>query len=206
MIDAFKLRMPTQDAITRGLAKYAMTKKVTLWLCFISQIFLDVQHVMRHGTLSAFGDLRMSGLRIQKTVDDYLQLSQTHPQPKFWPREGDKEIRNIKSTVQSCIVEDLFQDVRVLSKPSRVGSPPEKHSLLSQHAILCGLIQCSVPSQRSNAVYWPATRHSVVRRPATGLPAQPRLDLSLAQRPEIARYGCFHQDPRRVSPLRRFAA
>ncbi|PKY00142.1 hypothetical protein P168DRAFT_337449 [Aspergillus campestris IBT 28561] len=140
MLDAFKIQVPTEDAITRGLAEFAKTKKVTMWLCFVSQIFLDVHHTMRHSTLGAFGDLRMSGIRIQKTIDDYLQLSKTHPQPKFWPKEGDEEIRSIRSTIQSWIIQDLFLDLRVQSKLTRVGPPPEKHALFSQHAILCGLI------------------------------------------------------------------
>lgn len=140
MVDTFKIQMPTEDAITRGLTEFAKTKRVTLWLCFVSQIFLDVHHIMRHSTLGAFGDLRMSGLRIQKTIDDYLQLSTTHPQPKFWPKEGDKEIQNIGSTVKSWIIQDLFLDIRVRSKLGGVGSPPEKHALFSQHAILCGLL------------------------------------------------------------------
>ncbi|KMU75276.1 hypothetical protein CISG_04695 [Coccidioides immitis RMSCC 3703] len=140
MVDTFKIQMPTEDAITRGLTEFAKTKRVTLCICFLSQIFLDVHHIMRHSTLGAFGELRMSGLRIQKTIDDYLQLSRTHPQPKFWPKEGDEEIQNIRSTVKSWIIEDLFLDVRVRSRLDRIGSPPEKHALFSQHATLCGLI------------------------------------------------------------------
>ncbi|KAJ5201837.1 uncharacterized protein N7498_006500 [Penicillium cinerascens] len=140
MFDTFKIQMPTEDAITRGLSEFAKTKRVTLWLCFVSQIFLDVHHIMRHSTLGAFGDLRMSGLRIQKTIDDYLQLSRTHPQPKFWPKEGDEEIQYIASTVKSWIIRDLFLDIRVRSKLDGIGSQPEKHALFSQHAILCGLI------------------------------------------------------------------
>ncbi|PYI02612.1 hypothetical protein BO78DRAFT_463849 [Aspergillus sclerotiicarbonarius CBS 121057] len=139
MVDTFKIQMPTQDAITRGLVEFSKTKEVTLWLCFASQIFLDVHHIMRHSTLGGFGDLRMSGLRIQKTIDDYLKLSKTHPPAKFWPKEGDEEIQNISATVQSWIIQDLFLDLRVRSRLARTGSPPEKHALFSQHAILCGL-------------------------------------------------------------------
>ncbi|KGO75476.1 hypothetical protein PITC_081830 [Penicillium italicum] len=140
MVDAFKMQIAAEDSITRGLAEFAKTKKATMWLCFASQIFLDVHHIMRHSTLGAFGDLRMSGLRIQKTIDDYFQLSKTHPQPKFWPKEGDEEIRNIGSTVKSWIIQDPFQEIRVHSQLDKTDSTPEKHALLSQHAILCGLI------------------------------------------------------------------
>jgi hypothetical protein len=76
-----------------------------------SQIFLDIHHIMRHSTLGAFGDLRMSGLRIQKIIDEYLKLSKTHPQPKFWPKEGDEEIRAISATVDSWIIQDAYIEV-----------------------------------------------------------------------------------------------
>lgn len=140
MFDTFKFRTPTSDAITQGLVEFSKNRKVTLWLCFASQIFLDIHHIMRHSTLGAFGDLRMSGLRIQKVIDDYLKLSKTHPQPKFWAKEGDEEIQGISSTVDSWIIQDAFLNLRVLSGLDKTGSPPEKHALLSQHSILCGLI------------------------------------------------------------------
>ncbi|RDW70580.1 uncharacterized protein DSM5745_08091 [Aspergillus mulundensis] len=139
MLDTFKIQMPTEDAITRGICEFARTKMVTLWLCFSTQIFLDVHHIMRHSTLGAFGDLRMAGIRIQKTIYEYLQLSKTHPPPKFWPKQGDQDIQDISSAVEAWVIQDVFLDIRARSGLNRVGSPPEKHVLLSQHAILCGL-------------------------------------------------------------------
>ncbi|EDN10451.1 hypothetical protein I7I51_01628 [Histoplasma capsulatum] len=149
LFDTFKIRMPTEDAITRGLTEFSKTKKVTLWICFASQIFLDVHHIgnLQYTHICAFEDLRMSGLRIQKTIDDYLQLSKTHPQPKFWPKVRDEEIENIGLTVKSWIIRDLFQDLRARSELDRVGSPPEKHALFSQHSILCGLILFNLNSR-----------------------------------------------------------
>ncbi|KAJ6004692.1 hypothetical protein N7540_013061 [Penicillium herquei] len=133
MVDFFKIPMLTGDAITRGLAEFSKSKEVNVWLCFAAQIFLDVHHTMRY-------DLRMSGLRIQKTIEDYFQLSKTHPQPRFWPKEGDEEIPSIGLNVKSWIIEDLFRDIRVHSTLDSIGSTPEKHTFFSQHAILCGLI------------------------------------------------------------------
>ncbi|PYH44756.1 uncharacterized protein BP01DRAFT_374453 [Aspergillus saccharolyticus JOP 1030-1] len=115
MVHTFDLHMPAQDTITGGLTEFTKTKKVTLWLCYAVQVFLDVHHMMRYSVLGAFEDLRMSGLRIQKTIDDYLQLSKTHHPPGFWPKEGHKTIQNISSDVQSWIIQDFH------------------------HAILCGL-------------------------------------------------------------------
>ncbi|KAL5340459.1 hypothetical protein BJX70DRAFT_361012 [Aspergillus crustosus] len=139
MLDTFKLQMPAEDVITRGIAEFAKTKNVSLWLCFASQIFLDIHHSMRHSALGAFGDLRMSGLRIQKTIKEYQDLSKTYPPPKFWPKEGDQEIQAISSTVEAWIIQDLFHEIRVAAGLDRVGPPPEKHVFLSQHPLLCGL-------------------------------------------------------------------
>ncbi|KAJ5326011.1 hypothetical protein MYU51_000845 [Penicillium brevicompactum] len=144
IVNTFKIQMPTGDAITRGLTEFAKSKEVDLWLCFATQIFLDIHHVMRHSSLGAFEDLRMSGLRIKKTIDEYSQLSKTHPQPKFWPKMCDEKIQDIGSTIKSWIIQDIFQDTRIRCELDKVGTAPEKHALFSQHAILCGLILFSL--------------------------------------------------------------
>ena len=138
MIDTFGIRMPSSDLITTGLIEFRKTKKIDPWLCFACQILLDVHHTMRYNTLSAFDDLRMSGLRIQKIIDDYWKISKTHPQPPFWPKEGDDEIKDIHFTVDSWIIKDPFAELRRRSMPGN--SVPEKHVLFSQHSVLCGLI------------------------------------------------------------------
>lgn len=66
-----------------------------------------------------------------------MRISKTHPQPPFWSKEGDDEIKDIHFTVGSWIIKDPFAEVRRRSMPGN--SAPEKHVLLSQHPILCGL-------------------------------------------------------------------
>ncbi|CDM34525.1 hypothetical protein DTO006G1_533 [Penicillium roqueforti] len=137
MIDKFGIRMLTSDAITAGLVEFCRTKKATLWLSFAAQVLLDVHHIMRYSILGAFDDLRMSGLRITKTIDDYFKGTKSHPQPQFWPKEGDEEIKDIHFTVASWIIQDPFLERKRVSIPGYDVS--EKHVLFSQHAILCGL-------------------------------------------------------------------
>jgi hypothetical protein len=137
MINTFGIRMLALDTITEGLCEYCRTKMATPWLCFASQILLDVHHIMRRSTPGAFEDLRMSGLRIQRTIDDYLKVSKSHPQPQFWPKEGDEEIKDIHFAVASWAIDDPFSELKSRSMPSKIA--PEKHVLFSQHAILCGL-------------------------------------------------------------------
>ncbi|CAG7915523.1 unnamed protein product [Penicillium olsonii] len=140
MINLFEVKRPTEDAITRSFTEFIKTKAITLGLCFTSQIFLDVHHIMRHSAEGALGDFRMSGLRIQKTIKDYQQLSRTHPQPEFWPKDYDEEIQHMGAFVKAWVLEDPLRTIGMDPKLARPGPPPEKYALLSQHATLCGLI------------------------------------------------------------------
>ncbi|KAJ5777259.1 hypothetical protein N7520_000505 [Penicillium odoratum] len=136
---ALKVELPASDAITEGLMEFSKTKVVTPWICFASQILLDVHHIMRYSTLGAFADLRMTGLRIQRTITEYFKISQSHPQPKFWPKEADDEIRAVQLCVESFIIQDQVWAVLSMEM-ARLGKPlPEKHALFSGHAILCGV-------------------------------------------------------------------
>ncbi|KAJ5363630.1 uncharacterized protein N7496_009343 [Penicillium cataractarum] len=138
--NTFRVEIPAQDMVTRGLVEFAKTKKVPLWLSFASQIFLDVHHTMRYGPLGALEDLRMSGLRIEKTVKDYMQLTKSHPQPQFWPKMGDAELQAIGMVVKLWIIEDEFLEMRARSASFGGLPAPDKHALFSGHSIFCGLI------------------------------------------------------------------
>jgi hypothetical protein len=68
--------------------------------------------------------------RIQKIIDDYWKIPKAHSQPKFLPKEGDDEIKNIHFTVDSWIIKDPFSELRRISFPRNDAF--EKHVLLSQ--------------------------------------------------------------------------
>lgn len=142
IIGMFAVELPTRDEVTRGIVEFTKTKKVTVWLSFAVQIFLDIHHIMRNSRLGAFGDLRMSGIRIRKTIEEFWKLSSTHPAPKFWPKEGDKEIKRIHESVKTWIDDDLLLHMRQVAKGmvKHRDQAPEKNFLLSSHSLLCGLI------------------------------------------------------------------
>lgn len=55
--------------ITRALVDFVSPKKSSVALCFATQILLmDIRHGLRHSKIKAYNDLRMSGLRISKTI------------------------------------------------------------------------------------------------------------------------------------------
>jgi hypothetical protein len=73
--------LPVQDEITKGFVQFTLDKKPTLWLCFAAQMMLDAHHATRSSQLNGFADLRMSGLRIARTIEDYWKVAATHGIP-----------------------------------------------------------------------------------------------------------------------------
>ncbi|KAL8832819.1 MAG: hypothetical protein Q9191_000003 [Dirinaria sp. TL-2023a] len=141
VVGMFNVELPCQDEITRALVEFTQTKKVTILLSFAVQIFLDIHHAMRNSRIGAFGDLRMSSIRIKKTIADFWSLSKTHPKPKFWPKEGDEEITRIHSSVKTWTEDDPLLEVRQVAKgmAKHRNEAPEKHFFFSAHPLLCGL-------------------------------------------------------------------
>ncbi|KAJ5088391.1 hypothetical protein N7456_012007 [Penicillium angulare] len=140
MLDMFNIRTPARDTITTAIVEYIKNKRVTPFVAFAGQILLDIHHIMRYSSMSAYADLRMSGLRIQITIDEHFKLSKTHPKPPFWPKEGDAEIKAIYTTVEAWAIDDMLWSVQSRG-PGRDNLPvSEKHLLLTQHSLLSGLI------------------------------------------------------------------
>ncbi|KAJ5720654.1 uncharacterized protein N7483_008588 [Penicillium malachiteum] len=131
------LRCPFVDSITGGLIEFFRTKKINTWLCFASQIYLDIYHLMRHSTLSAFDDLRMSGLRIKKVVEDYFKFCKTHPELKFWTKESDEPIQALNNAVHTLVDKDQLFEILCSDFPEK--GPFEKHAFISRSPVMCGL-------------------------------------------------------------------
>lgn len=142
LMDRFKWQFPGRDEITTGFIDFVKSKNPTLWLSFATQVMMDAIHATRHSRLSAWADLRMTGLRISKTIDDFWKLSKTHPKPTFWPSEGDEEIRRIRKSIEVFVEKDPLQEMkeesaRTLGRPSY---PSPDHLMLSRNPMLCGLM------------------------------------------------------------------
>jgi hypothetical protein len=142
LMDRFKLEFPVRDEITTGFVNFIKSKKPTLWLSFAIQVMLDAIHATRHSGLSAWADLRMTSLRITKTIDDYWKLSKTHPKPQFWPSEGDEEIKHIRECIEAFVEKDPLEWMKEESARTlgRLSYPSSDHLMLSRNLVLCGLM------------------------------------------------------------------
>lgn len=142
MMHAFNMHLPVSDEITAGLLEFVRDRRPSLWLSFAAQILLDTNHIMRSSRLGAFGDLRMSGLRIARTIEDFWKLSETHPKPQFWPKEGDKEVREIRRCIETLIELDplLVLQQAAAAELSRPEQEHPDHLLFTRNAVLCGAV------------------------------------------------------------------
>lgn len=132
--------MPVWDEMTLGFSDFIQTKKPSLWLSFAAQLLLDSIHATRHTRMRPFDDLRMTALRIGRTIDDHRKLSATHPRPAFWPKEGDELIDSIRSDITGFIEKDALLTAKT-AMSSALGKPNRStdHLLFIRNPTLCGI-------------------------------------------------------------------
>ncbi|KAI9713960.1 MAG: hypothetical protein M1820_000690 [Bogoriella megaspora] len=138
-----KVDLPVQDEITRGLINFVKDKKVPVWLCFATQILLDVHHGLRHSGSKAFNDLRLTALRTGKTIEEYWDLSKTFVnKPGFWPKQGEEVIKDVHTSIKSWVTEDALYELKRLSltKKQLTTTNLQKNYFMKSHGILCGLV------------------------------------------------------------------
>lgn len=132
--------IPGLDEVTLGMMEYMRGREVSPWLCFAAQLMLDAHHATRHMRMGPFADLRMTGLRIGRTIDDYHELARTHPQPQFWSLEGEELIKHIRGNISHFIEKDALFDLKsALVVQFKHADKPVDHLLFTRNPVLCGL-------------------------------------------------------------------
>lgn len=116
--------IPVEDELTTGLREMTKTKRVTLWLSFAAQVYLDIHHVLRADVDQGSRNLKLTCLRAKKIIRDYTTFSRDLSCPK-WPKQHENALllKGIQETV------DKFLD------PS---------SFLEWHPMQAGLIMCNI--------------------------------------------------------------
>ncbi|CAI6330531.1 unnamed protein product [Periconia digitata] len=107
-----KIPLPIWDETTLAFTDLADTRKHTMWLSFVAQVLLDSIHATRYMSKQPFSDLRITAARIRRTIDDFWELSKTHPPPKFWPAEGDQIIKAIREDIAGFIDKDAYIPIK----------------------------------------------------------------------------------------------
>ena len=136
-----KVQFPGEDELTKGLREMYKTKKISLFLCFATQIYLDITHIHRDRIGSSFHDLQATGRQAKKTLNNAL----TQPHSVLWPEQNDKILRNTLEFIDYWITKDAIDKMRrVLLKSMYDKGITEPYYLFSRHPLLCGLLQFSL--------------------------------------------------------------
>ena len=136
-----KVQFPGEDELTKGLREMYKTKKISLFLCFATQIYLDITHIRRDRIGSSFHDLQATGRQAKKTLNSAL----AQPHSVLWPEQNDKILRNTLEFIDYWITKDAIDKMRrVLLKSMYDKGITEPYYLFSRHPLLCGLLQFSL--------------------------------------------------------------
>ena len=136
-----KVQYPGEDELTKGLREMYKTKKISLFLCFATQIYLDITHIRRDRIGSSFRDLQATGRQAKKTLNNAL----AQPHSVLWPEQNDKILRNTLEFIDYWITKDAIDKMRrVLLKSMYDKGITEPYYLFSRHPLLCGLLQFSL--------------------------------------------------------------
>jgi hypothetical protein len=88
----FRLPLPINDELTRGLMQMCRTKEVPIWLAFAAQVYLDIKNILRVQPTQGFNDLRLAGLRTKQMIKDHFKFHEAWPDQAEanWPKPNNQ--------------------------------------------------------------------------------------------------------------------
>jgi hypothetical protein len=94
--------MLSEDEFTRGLRTYFGNKKVSIWLSFAAQIFLDINHLLRARSVTGIFELQRAGQYIEKSIEGSLEFHANLKSPN-WVKENEEVVRGLLRQIDGCI-------------------------------------------------------------------------------------------------------
>lgn len=137
-IALYKIPIPGEDEFTKGMRNMIKTKRVSLWLSFAAQVYLDIHHTLRANVSKGFQELRITGLRAKKTVDEYFKFSKSLPNP-IWPKQMDLNLEDVQRTVDNFILKDVLA-----SQSTQPVAKGDEFLFLKWHPVQAGLLMFNI--------------------------------------------------------------
>lgn len=130
-----------QDELTRGLKEMCTTKKASTWLLFATQVFLDINHLLRLQVNRGLQELRVSGAGAKKSLKNALNFT-AGTKLDNWAVSNNRMISNTISQIDGYIIGDVISKTkrRLLGSRYELGGEPEPFHLFKRHPLLCGMI------------------------------------------------------------------
>jgi hypothetical protein len=76
------MQFPAEDDLQRGMIEMLDTRKLPVWLVFVSQVFLDIRDILEADVDRVQDELIATGGRIRAILDDFHDNAPTVNQPE----------------------------------------------------------------------------------------------------------------------------
>ena len=126
-----------QDSITASVREMCVTKRVTLELCFASQVHLDMSHVVGDNKGQGFLSLHDFGTEAKECLTKALSFP---PSSRNWPVGFHESLEEMISYINRIIVVDVFTTLEEEAYAPNCARPAKNESfgLLRRNPFLCG--------------------------------------------------------------------
>ena len=126
-----------EDPLTMNVRKMCMTKRVTLELCFASQVYLDIFHIVGDNRGQGFLSLHGFGTEAKECLTKALNFP---PLSRNWPVGFHESVEEMVSYINRIIVVDVLTTLEEEAYAPNCARPAENEpfGLLRRNPFLCG--------------------------------------------------------------------
>ncbi|KAK5202896.1 hypothetical protein LTR41_011365 [Exophiala xenobiotica] len=132
---------PYQDAIVEGLCTMFQEGRVSLWLSFSVQLFLEIQYELGPQVDQGFSELIGNAITLERSLEATLSSQKAQPSSQ-WPASGIIAIEKLAAELQTLQSKDLIRQivsVGMSESPEGIVFGTADHQLLKVHPLTCGL-------------------------------------------------------------------
>lgn len=130
---------PAEDELIRGLRTAFKTHQIPLWTVLAVQVLLDIHEVLEEDIARGINYLHEISAQVYGSIKEHLEFHKTLT-IENWPKINDRNLGSIQGRIQDWVWTDPMQEAC-----RRLGRPiPEKHYLMKNHPVFCGLFAHSL--------------------------------------------------------------
>lgn len=130
-----------EDALSGGLRGFYNEEDTPVWLCFATQVFLDIHHLLRDRVGESFRSLQAEARSAHDLLRKSLEFT-AQPLDFVWPPDNDGFFQDIKLFITIHLELDYMDGLRKsLLRSQYVPGEVAPYYLLSQHPLRCGMYQ-----------------------------------------------------------------
>ena len=180
----FGLDIPGEVTMIAGLRGVARRQKsISGWLCFATQVFLDINKITGSDYRKAFQELQIAGRDAIATLENIERIGQQQPKAQVGSQyqrlAKDSRLGRTIGYIYGYILDDSAEIRQQFFMHDTVRAKhPEPHRLLVRDPLLCGLIKFSLSIMLYNLGVEFA-KNSLCTLPTTDLYRALRLTLNL---------------------------